>query len=131
MTESPQNSNLKEGLAAFEAKDYARAITILKPLAETGNPEAQCLMGNMYHLGLGLTHNLSEAVEWYKKSAEQGYSVASNNLAGIILAGAHGEPPNRGEAERWYQKAREHGFLHIPSSEYIEAIATLIFSEPQ
>jgi TPR repeat protein len=123
MTESPQNSNLKEGLTAFEAKEYARAIAILKPLADTGDPETQCLMGNMYHLGLGVAHDLLEAVEWYKKSAEQGYGVASNNLAGIILAEAHGEPPNRREAERWYQKAREQGFLHTPALEYIEAMA--------
>lgn len=124
MPESPRNSNLQKGLAAFEAKAYAQAIAILKPLAERGNPEAQCLMGNMYHLGLGVAHNLAEAVEWYKKSAEQGYGVASSNLAGIILVGAYGAPPNRREAEYWYEKARGQGFLHTPASEYLEAIAT-------
>jgi TPR repeat protein len=50
-------------------------------------------------LGLGLAHDPSEAVEWYKKSAEQGYGVASNNLAEIILVGAQEEFPNRREAE--------------------------------
>jgi TPR repeat protein len=116
--------NLQKGLAAFEAKAYAQAIALLKPLAEKGDPEAQCLMGNVYHLGLGLTPNLSEAVRWYRKSAEQGYGVASNNLAGIILVGEHGELPNRREAEYWYEKAREQGFLQTPSSEYLEAMAT-------
>ncbi len=115
--------NLEQGLAAFKAKAYTQAIALLKPLAEQGDPQAQCLMGNMYHLGLGVAHNLLEAVEWYKKSAEQGYGVASNNLAGIILVGEHGELPSRRDAEYWYEKARDQGFLHTPSSEYIETIA--------
>jgi TPR repeat protein len=119
-----KSQNLNQGLVAFETKDYAQAIALLKPLAETGDPEAQCLMGNMYHLGLGVAHDLSKAVEWYKKSAEQGYGVASHNLAGIILVGEHGAPPNRRNAECWYEKAREQGFLHTPSSEYLKAMAT-------
>jgi hypothetical protein len=47
MPKSPRNSNLQKGLAAFEAKAHAQAIALLKPLAERGNPEAQCLMGNI------------------------------------------------------------------------------------
>ena len=34
-------SNLTAGLSAFEAKNYAEAFKLLKPLAEEGNAEAQ------------------------------------------------------------------------------------------
>ena len=62
--------NLTLGLAAFEAKDYLNAFRLLKPMADQGNAEAQCLIGNMYQLGLGLERNVLEAVKWYKKLAK-------------------------------------------------------------
>lgn len=107
-------SNLTAGLAAFEAEDYTNAFKLLKPIAEQGDAEAQCIVANMYHLGLGLEKNILEAVEWYEKSAKQGYGVASNNLAGIFLMGDRGIAMDRAEAEKWFQKAKEQGFLHVP-----------------
>jgi len=53
-------SNLVEGLAAFEAKDYTQAFHCLKPLADQGDAEAQCLIANLYHLGLGLDRDISD-----------------------------------------------------------------------
>lgn len=107
-------SNLTAGLAAFEAKDYTNAFKLLKPIADQGDAEAQCMVANMYHLGLGLERDVLEAVKWYKKSAEQGYGVASNNLAGIFMMGDQGIAIAQAEAEKWYQKAKEQGFLHAP-----------------
>jgi TPR repeat protein len=110
-------SSMSEGLSAFESKDYLRAFHILESIAKSGDAEAQCIVANMYHLGLGLEQNISQAVEWYRKSAEQGYGVASNNLAGIYQIGVHGDDPDSTAAEYWYKKAREQGFLHSPSDE--------------
>lgn len=114
-------SNLAEGIAAFEAGNYTIAFKILKPIADNKNPEAQCIIANIYHLGLGLERNILEAVKWYKKSAQQGYGVASNNLAGIFLVGNDGLEANQAEAEKWYKKAREQGFLHTPNQTYLES----------
>ena len=113
-------SDLEKGLAAFNNQDYTQAFTLLKPLAEQGNPEAQCIIASMYHLGLGVETSTIKAIQWYIKSAEQGYGVASNNLAGIYLCGADGVAADRTEAEKWFQKAREQGFLHTPiSTDYL------------
>lgn len=111
-------SNLNAGLTAFNTEDYANAFELLKPLAEQGNAEAQCIIGNMYDLGLGLEKNILEAVEWYKKSSEQGYGVASNNLGTIFKLGREGIPVNQIESNKWYQKARNQGFMHSPSIEF-------------
>ncbi|MEG4067191.1 tetratricopeptide repeat protein [Microcoleus sp. Pol11C2] len=94
---------------------------MLKPLAEQGNHEAQCIIASMYHLGLGREMMILEAIKWYIKSAEQGYGVASNNLAGIyICGGADAVAADRTQAEHWFQKAREQGFSHTPiSSDYL------------
>lgn len=107
-------SNLIAGLAAFEAKDYTNAFKLLKPLAAQGDAEAQCIIGNMYDLGLGLERDILEAVEWYRKSAEQGYGLASNNLGTIFKSGREGIPMERVESNKWYQKARDQGFMHSP-----------------
>ena len=98
----------KEGLAAFDTEDYAKAKALLEPLAEQGNAEAQCVIGNLYYqLGLGVAPDAAKAIAWYRKSAEQGYGLAANNLAGMLP-----EP----EADLWYQKARDLGFVHAPTS---------------
>ena len=112
-------SNLTSGLAAFEAKNYLDAFKLLKPIADQGDAEAQCIVANMYHLGLGLERDVLEAVKWYKKSADQGYGVASNNLAEIFAFGDLGIATDRTGAEKWYQKAKEQRFLHsrnLPTS---------------
>jgi TPR repeat protein len=116
----PDNSDLKKGLVAFNTCDYTQAFSLLKLLAEQGNAEAQCIIASMYHLGLGVKMSIKEAIQWYIKSADRGYGVASNNLAGIYLCGADGVAADRTEAEKWFQKAREQGFLHTPiSTDYL------------
>ena len=108
-------SNLSAGLAAFEAKNYVKAFELLMPIAEEGNAEAQCIIGSIYDLGLGIEINVLEAIKWYSKSAEQGYGVASNNLGTIYYSGKEGIVRNRAKASEWYQKAREQGFMHSPN----------------
>jgi TPR repeat protein len=78
-------SNLEKGLRAFEQKNYTDTLTLLKPLAQKGHSEAQCIIGNIYHLGLGVDRNIEEAIKWYNKAAKQGYSIAENNLNTIYL----------------------------------------------
>lgn len=95
---------------------------MLKPLAEEGNAESQCVIASMYHLGLGVETSTMKAIQWYIKSAEQGYGVASNNLAGIYLCGADGVAADRTQADRWFQKAREQGFSHTPNKSAKDAI---------
>lgn len=41
------------GLSEFESVDYDRALLLLRPLAEQGHAEAQCMVANIYHLELG------------------------------------------------------------------------------
>ena len=52
--------------------------------------------------------NYVEAVKWYRKAAEQGYSVAQCNLAATYLDGK-GKEKNYEEAVKWYRKAAEQG----------------------
>ena len=78
-------SDLEKGLSAFYSQDYTTALSLLQPITDEGNAEAQCAIANIYHLGLGVERNILEAIKWYVKSSDRGYAVASNNLAVIYL----------------------------------------------
>lgn len=103
---------MKQGLVAFESGDYPEAFKLLEPLAQQGDAEAQCLIANMHHLGLATARNVAEAVKWYKKSAAQGYAIASNNLAGIYKVGDEGINQDLELSQKLYRQAQEQGFLH-------------------
>lgn len=102
---------LNLGIAAFDRQDYDEALRLLMPIAHQGNAEAQTIIGNLYHLGLGVKQNLDEAATWYHHASRQGYGLASSNLAGIEL-----QKGNRVEAERLFNLARQQGFEHAPIS---------------
>jgi TPR repeat protein len=78
-------SNLEKGLSAFANQNYSKTLLLLKPLAKEGNAEAQCIIGNLYHLGLGVEKDIEKAIKWYIKSAQQGYVIAMNNLNTIKI----------------------------------------------
>jgi TPR repeat protein len=116
-------SNISDGLREFHDGMYSSAMDILLPLAEVGNAEAQCVIGNMYHMGLGVEVNADEAIKWYQQSSELGYGVASSNLAGILLSAVYGyDASTKEKADQLFRKAREQGFEHCPiTSDYLES----------
>lgn len=113
-------SDLEKALDTFYAEDYTQALSLLKPLADRGNAEAQCIIANIYHLGLGVERNILEAIKWYIKATDQGYAIAANNLAGIYLSGDKDVPANREKADKYFEIARKQGLLHTPvESDYL------------
>ena len=114
---SSKSQDFSEGLAAFHASNYAKAFAILRPFADQGEPEAQCIIGSLYQFGWGVQKDIQEAIRWYIRSSEQGYGVASNNLGTIFMVGDVGIPMDREAAKRWYQKAGEQGFSHSPKQQ--------------
>lgn len=96
-------SNLEEGLSAYEDSEFGKAFQILMPLAESGNPQAQKVIAHMYDLGQSVEPNCTEAIKWYRLSAQQGDRVAQNNLATFLWD----ESPE--EAIQWYILSAEQG----------------------
>lgn len=78
-------AGVKEGIEAYKAKDYQTALKIFVPLAETGDPEAQILVANMYRNGHGLEQSDEKSFEWLQKAVNQGYPEAQLSLALIKL----------------------------------------------
>lgn len=68
--------DIAKGYAALEAKDYRRAESFFRPLAEAGNAEAQYLLGSIYQAGLDRPVNFGVSAELYKLAADQGHIKA-------------------------------------------------------
>ena len=63
----------------------------------------------MYENGKGVVKDVTEAVKWYRKSAEQGDARAQSNL-GIMYETGKGVSKDIAEAVKWYQKAAKQGY---------------------
>ena len=55
-------------------------IKLYRTLAETGDASAQNRLGLIYQNGEGVPQDDAEAIKWYLKAAEHGYTAAQNNL---------------------------------------------------
>ena len=60
------------------------------------------------HAPDGVPQDDTEAVQWYRLAAEQGYAKAQFNL-GLMYAKGRGGPQDDTEAVRWYRLAAEQG----------------------
>ena len=72
-------------------------------------PVAQNHLGVMFSEGRGTTQDQAEAVQWYRKAAEQEYAPAQLNL-GCMYSKGTGVEQDCAKACLWYRKAAEKGF---------------------
>ena len=73
-----------------------------------GDGDAQMRLGYCYAAGAGVEKDYTEAVKWFRKSAEQEYSYAQFNMGWSYEFG-QGVEKNLSEAKKWYQKAAAQG----------------------
>lgn len=84
-------------------------IVTLMLKAKSGEAEAQNALGEAYYDGKGVTENLTEAVKWFTKAAEQENAKAEYNLGDCYYYGNGVQYRDRREAVKWYTKAAEQG----------------------
>ncbi|OUS30334.1 hypothetical protein A9Q99_06815 [Gammaproteobacteria bacterium 45_16_T64] len=89
---------------AFDRADYATALKIWLPVAQSGDPEAQTYVGEIFEKGLGLQPDYALAVQWYEKAAEQNFSRAQINLGNLYEKGL-GVTQDKAIALNWYRRA--------------------------
>ncbi|MDR1383934.1 MAG: hypothetical protein LBJ67_08840 [Planctomycetaceae bacterium] len=76
--------------------------------ANTDSAAAQFCRGICNHYGYGIPKNPTEAVKWYRKSADQGFAPACCNLGDCYYQGI-GVEQNKTESLEWFRKAAEQG----------------------
>lgn len=80
-------NTLHDGIAAYDAQDYAKAHEILYPLAAYNrNGDAQLYMGMLYFYGEGVEKDVEKAVEWWKKAMKAGNVDAAYRLSEIATS---------------------------------------------
>lgn len=86
----------------------SEVLELVNEYAAQDLPEAQYLMGFAYQSGLGVSVNYVEAMRYYLKAAESGYTSAMLNI-GVLYQNGDGVAQDESEAIRWYRKAAEAG----------------------
>ena len=112
-------------LTLEELGDHQNMLSILKEFVRPGKgctrcsiqhyntrerccPWMQYKVGRCYDDGVGVESNSAKAVEWYSKSAEQGYSYGQYML-GLCYYLGHGVEKDHAKAVEWYSKSAEQG----------------------
>jgi uncharacterized protein YdaT len=79
----------------------------------------------MYEDGNGVTKDLTAAVAWYRKSAEQGFALAYYNL-GKMYQNGYGVSKDTKKADEWYQGAQK---LFLDAAAQNNALAQAMLGE--
>lgn|GEM_PF-2840486 len=81
-------SDFEEGEKLFlSGENHQKALILLKPYAVHGEAKAQYYLGEIYSVGIGVTHDYNEAVKWLTLSADQDLASAEFSLANLYIAG--------------------------------------------
>ena len=98
----------EDALDAHARGDYAKALRLIRPLANDGDAAAQFNLGLMYVTGQGVQQDDAAAALWFRKAAEQGYALAQTNL-GVLCRDGRGVAQDETEAVNWFRKAADQG----------------------
>jgi len=101
-------------LLATSARVEALSLGDFKTLlsqAQSGDREAQHLVGLIYERGLLIPRDFSATRSWMLKSAEQGYAPAQELIGKMYLMGIRdsGPIPDYADADRWLRLAAMQG----------------------
>ena len=99
-------AQLKSGLDAIAADDPETGFAQLKPLAESGLPEAQYRVALLYSRGKGVEQDPGNAFVLMKSASEQGHPYAQQILADYYVKGI-GVDANSSLASYWQQTAAD------------------------
>lgn len=102
-----------EGMSAYEKKSYGRAFLEFSPLADSGDADAQFMLGEMYYSGLGVQTSVEKAAEYYTKAAMQGNPKGQMALGFLYQIRGSVLGMNCNKSIYWYKKAADQG--HIPA----------------
>ncbi len=89
---------------------------VVKQSAESGDKQAQLMLGTMYEDGVGgLPSDFRDAAYWYEQAARQGYTKAQYNL-GLLYEDGRGVDQDYAKAAYWYEKAAKAGFVEAQNN---------------
>jgi len=110
-TSGTPQASLPEAAKCYDDVDKKRwnsALLNCTIAAQKGDASSQISLGWMYENGKVVAKDNVEAVNWYRKAADQGAPVGQKNL-GLMYENGRGVEKDLGEAVNWYRKAADQG----------------------
>ena len=101
-------SKIDDPKMAFAQGDFETAFKLWKPLAQTGDPEAENYLGVHYYTGLGVKRDYAKALQWYESAARKGFPSAQRHY-GDMLYNGFGIQQDTYKAFIWYFAASQQG----------------------
>ncbi len=114
----PAYADVKGGVDAWDRGDYPAAVSQWRPLAISGDADAQFNLAQAYKLGRGVPTDLRIAQDWYAKAAAQGHARAEDNLGLVMFQNG-----DRQKALPFIQKSAARG---DPRAQYV--LGTALFN---
>lgn len=87
----------------FSVPSQESSYLSYKADAEKGNANAQYRLGLFYETGYGVDKNSNEAINWYRKAAEQGHKEAKAELKKLEKIAQSSKETNPGDAQTQYE----------------------------
>ena len=86
----------------MEEGRFHEAMEALRPAANSGNADAEELIGIMYAMGLGVERDDRRAFEWYMRSSMKGHPGAQSGVGWYYELGRGLPAPDLVRAYLWY-----------------------------
>ena len=99
---SPSRAEIETARDLMEAGKFAQAMQALLPAAQSGNADAEELIGVMYAMGLGVARDEVRAFEWYLRASMKGHPGAQSGVGWYYEVGRGLERPDLVRAYTWY-----------------------------
>lgn len=101
----------EDGIAAYRAGEYEKAIELLIKAGDQGNAKAQYYLSVLYEGGSGIDKDMEASLNWLKRAAEGGMVEAQRNLGVFYHDGVDDPDDDIDQAIYWYQRAASQGDL--------------------
>lgn len=98
----PAAAEIETARDLMDAGRYAEAMAALRPAADSGNADAEELIGVMYAMGLGVPRDDVRAFEWYLRAAMKGHAGAQSGVGWYYEVGRGMPAPDLVRAYTWY-----------------------------
>lgn len=99
-----RDAEFAAAVAAYNLKDYASALRLLRQLADQGYAPAQNNLGMMYATGQGAPQDYAAATVLLRNAADQGYALGEYDL-GAMYGNGLGMPQDYVQAYKWFDLA--------------------------
>lgn len=98
----PAKADIQKARDLMDASKFTEAMAELLPAAQSGNADAEELIGVMYAMGLGVPRDDERAFEWYLRSALRGHPGAQSGVGWYYEVGRGMPAPDLVRGYMWY-----------------------------